>query len=292
MKIDPKRLLAARGAMTKEALADKARISAKQIARLEAAKGPVTCRAHTLECLAKALDVAPEALMPVLPDRQRKTPGWPKPVRLMLSDDTVLKAQLAAQRYGMETRDIFEMAPLLLTLLAEASLADRRARLDAFKAQFKAAMALAPGHLPQAQVSWADHERAADQEQASIVQRDIFGYAIESDDDHDDVESPFFAYLNALIPAGSDAFDGEIGGLTGKVDCRKILEADLTALVGDDHRARYSLEAGYARLRDIPAELEGPDRLADRQAWLAAKIPDDVWQDWQDSIANFDLGDL
>lgn len=291
MKIDPSRLREARGAMTKKDLANKAGVSARQITRLECAKGQTNCHEVTLERLAKALDVATEALMPASPEPMRKTPGGIQPVRLLLSHDSVLKAQLAARRYGMETREIYEIAPLLLTVLAEASLAQRREKLAAFEAQFKEAMSYAPAHLGQAKFSWTDHEQAVWQEKASIDARDLFGAKIE-EMDTDEADTPFVAFLNAMVPADTDAFAHEIGYLTGSLDCRSILEQDLASIVGEDHRARYALEASYVRLQDIPPDLVETEQLSERQAWLASNVPDAVWNDWLAMLENIDLGDL
>ena len=134
MKIQPETLRKLRKGkgLSQQALADEARVDKKTIARIEGGKGGET-RGSTVKLIAKTLRVDPEVLAQepeseAVREADLRKLGY-RTVRLSFLGETVLAYDLVKDRYGVDMRQLIDAAPMLFTLLAEMSLADRRRRL-------------------------------------------------------------------------------------------------------------------------------------------------------------------
>ena len=140
MKVHKETLRNLRKGIQSRGISEVSRVSKKTIARMELGVGEP--RGETVRLLAKALDVKPEILFEA-PDseavREEKLQKHGlRPVKLVLDGETILAFGLVAEQYGVETRQIMKAAPMLFTLLAEMSLADRCHRAKAAKTALEA----------------------------------------------------------------------------------------------------------------------------------------------------------
>ncbi len=299
-----KKLRKARG-LSQEMLADVSGVSKKTIARIETGKGGET-RGGTAKELAKALGVKIEGLAKEFEDEDndneqdvsRRMRGWTfYHPRIPLSGKTLLDYGLVREHYRVDALSLIRAAPLLFTLLAEMSLADRRRRAD----EVEAALKEKPEHLGFAA------EADLDSEFTSISLRDIFAGRVRDDDaarneEYFDEEerNPFSDFLGRLakeLGPQNDAiapenihFDADRGGFHHRFSLFKKFREKLT---GGSSRASCALDSGYARIRDIPRELmpgwtadEKKDKdeaaAAARVKWLEERIPDEDWEEWEE----------
>ena len=149
-------------------------------------------RAHTLECLAKALSVAPDDLTnpapPEAPEhdeaREEKNHTAPErvPVGGLVAPKTRLAYDLVKRRYGVSAVALLNIAPLLFTLHAEASLVRRRATLE--KANTAVGMLRETAYeseLSGLHVGADEADGASYAERASIEKADLFGKCLLDD---------------------------------------------------------------------------------------------------------------
>ena len=176
MKIHPetlKRLRKAQG-WSQQELAEKAKIEKKTIGRLESANGG-EARESTARLLATALKLGNARILAQAPEaeavreevsRIHFDSGGSGP-RVHLDSETALAYDLVEEHYGVDMHRLIEEAPTLFTLLAEASLAERRNRIMEAKAALEEFNRALPGHL-------ADSAWAYKDEEESIERRDLF----------------------------------------------------------------------------------------------------------------------
>lgn len=291
MKIQPERLrrLRKEKGLSREELAKRSKVSARTIQRLEnESERSQTSREYTLDSLAKVLGVEEGVLTGDVsfPDASKA----PAPERVQVGAQVAPKARLAydliRRRYGVSTTEIINMAPLFFTLLAEGSFAWRRDMLE------EASDAI--GRLEQVDREMGyrifDHGaiyagNAHSAEQESIDKADLFGEHLLDTvwtDSFDPSEgNPFACYLRKLASDldSSGVVKVEGGNLSYGTPWLKFPDYDLcndeldnTANGSPD--ARRALETGYARLSDIPRDLEGEDAGKERAAWLEDRLPD------------------
>lgn len=289
-KIDPHRLRELRGGMSRKKLADRARVSERQIRRLESDPGrsrPV--REHTLNQLAEALDVDSGVLTGELPPPESGNVEAPDAGRVQIGAQIPPKARLAydlvKRRYGVSMTEIIGVAPLFFVLLAEGSLARRRKkhreasdtvqRLDEIWSE--SVLGTDGGGV---QVSL----NALDAEEESIEKTDIFGrlyvkgdyrwFLTPAQDDN-----PFAAYLRELSKSFDKRGAVDVGDLRYGSPSRfpdyDLWSDEIDRMANSSPDARRTLELGFARLSDIPDELMGEDSGEKRAAWLEEKLPDD-----------------
>ena len=165
MKINPKtleKLRETRG-LDQQALAERAGVSSRTILRIEIGESGET-RRSTVEQIAKALrikdvkvlgqepesEVVKEAVREALKKSEkegepRRNPLFPffQQVKLRFNSETIIAYDLVEEQYGVDMQKIINAAPLLFTLLAEMSLAERRCRLK----EAEAALENFPNHL-------------------------------------------------------------------------------------------------------------------------------------------------
>ena len=182
MPIDPKRLkeLRKRKRLSRAELADKSRISERQIARLESgAAAKSKARDKTVNDLARVLGVEPgvltgETMMPQASASPLGEGGRSRQVSAQLLSEVSLAYALLKKRYGVSLTTLVNAAPLMFVLLAEGSFVWRReklkeaedaaARLRDFQSAYMA-FQLAAGYT----------EQGAMVEEESIEKRDLFG---------------------------------------------------------------------------------------------------------------------
>ena len=287
--IDPRRLRKLRGGMSRKKLADRARVSERQIRRLESDPERIRpIREHTLNQLAKALGVDSGVLTGELPPPESGEAEVPDAGRVQIGAQIPPKARLAydlvKRRYGVSMTEIIGVAPLFFALLAEGSLARRREKCEE-----------AHGALKQLQEAWKEmghgvaeagaflSEQAYLHEEDSIEKADIFGqHVVENADDFVgtavtlEETNPFAAYLRELSKSldkrgAVDVGDGELRyGSPSRFPDYDIWSDEIDRMANGSPDARRTLELGYARLSDIPDELTGEKRAA----WLEKKLPD------------------
>ncbi len=280
-----------RAKLTQQGLADFARISLKTIARIEGGKNKAN--SHTVNSLAKALDVKPEDL--AKPFREQE----PKPYlhgfqtrRVPFKENTLVALKMNEERYGISLMDQLNMAPLLVALMAEGSLAWRQKQLDMAKE--------AVGTL---WIKSSEANGAMDVEEESLMKRDIFGkQPIQHAEEigFDPGSSPFVKYLcNFAIETGSEFIkvmpdpgegDQEFAeieydcwmtsiNLPQTFVCYSLNAAELDRLTGNNERAMRALQWDHVQMADIPEELLGEDKDEERSNWLGDKIPQAKWDE-------------
>ncbi len=299
MRIHPETLKKLRKAQgwSQQELADKAKIEKKTIGRLESENGG-EARESTARLLAPALKLGNPRILAQGPEseavRDEETrinfdSGGSGP-RVHLDSETALAYDLVEERYGVDMHRLIEEAPTLFTLLAEASLAERRRRVGEAKSALKEFNRALPEHLAESDWAYKDEEE-------SIERRDLFrhpGDLVWDDprwEEYRKYGNPFANFLKKLannIKADNGALDPADVGFDPDMVCRGYLFPEHRArLTGDSRRAEWALSHGYARLGQIPKRLrgEGEQVARERTGWLEAQITDDEWAECEEMMA-------
>jgi hypothetical protein len=236
------------------------------------------------EALAKALGVSIEDLSRAPSEEEdleaslRKS-GY-RPLRTMVDAETALAFKMVQHIYGIPIRSQIEMAPLFAALLAEGSLAWRRKRVEAIEEAADRLMSLGGGHFSFAYSAYRAEDGAA-AERDSIARRDLFGEHV-GDDAFDfgfdpSKNNPFADFLENFskeVGAESVTFDKDFGWKTSEGLPNYRIGADIISRqTGDDPDAEYALLHGHVQLKDLPEELLGDDKEAERVAWMIERIP-------------------
>jgi transcriptional regulator with XRE-family HTH domain len=290
-------------------LAARSKVSKRTISRIESGliKRP---NKATLEKLAKALDIKIADLAKQAGDREAvehrlKKDGYRK-LNTFIDGETSVAYAMVQHVYSVSPKTLIEMAPLFFTLLAEGSVAWRKRKADELSATLKALGSIpsdAP-HLAYAKAGYIAND-ALDDELKSIAERDIFGEKISEEafnfGYNSSGDNPFVSYMHSLgndIDASSLEIDPLALGNLKADDCMPhylIAPADLKTLTGGDIWAEFAIEHGHVRISEIPVNLMGRERKAERVYWISSKIPDEArkeHQDWLDSLLEMDLGSL
>lgn len=294
MHINPnnlRRLRRERGLSRRE-LADKSRVSQKQIQRLEdPEQASRNVRSHTVSRLAKALEVELERLV-----LQPQIPGF-KITRISASllPGVRLAYELVERRYGLSSGQLINAAPLFFALLAEGSLAWRQDQLDAlWKAIDQVRACRDERTRATLHAEHARHDLGYEQE--AINRGDLFsdpypqGYDFDPDEEWD--SSPFADYMRRLAKdlGKPDVVDtkgyGWVGALSAPgVPRYDVCRADLTKIAPWGSYAHYALHAGDVRLSDIPEPLMAEDADERRAAWLEERLSPES-KEWLTSVAD------
>ena len=285
--VDPNvvRQLRERKRLTRTRLAAIAKLSKRHLHRIEGSDAPtVSVRDNTLMNLAKALEVEPSVLTGESPAPRvtpRPAPAERSPIRAMIEPKARLGYTLLKQRYGVNATDLINMAPLFFALLAEGSLAWRRAQLEAAEEAMWRASALGNGHL--ACMNAVHHaEEGLSRERQSIEALDLFGEKIADvayQWGYDSTtKNPFADYLRKLAddlskPDVVSVGDGESDFISWEYPDYDLCGAELNSITNHSPQARRVLEVGHARLDQVPAELRGEDAAEQRAAWLEDQAP-------------------
>ena len=291
---------------SQKALADRSRVSAKTVSRIIAGEERNSNK-NTTAKIAKALGVSPEELAASPADKELRE--IKAKLRAFVSSRTIIdmNAQanrhfdLVSARYGISAQAQIEAAPLLFTILAEMSFADRRNRLNDFRTGRGAVPDTGLQHLKRG-IEIADYkmERLLDKEEASIEARDLSGATINGEDESEDwwVEDQgdvFVSFLSGLANGDRDGLIEIEGGTATNIEY-SILKDDLSRITGDDPFASEALRLGRVRVRDIPANLFGEEKADARIAWLADHLTVDDRADLEEMTEalksiKLDLGD-
>lgn len=281
---------------SQEELAGASEVSKRTIAEIESGKKTVGTRGSTVKLLAKALRVEPEVLgqepeSEAVREVEIRKYGL-RFASLPLKDETILSYDLVKENYGVDMGQIVNAAPMLFTLLAEASLAERRRRFKEAEEAIDAFNRVRPKHL-----AWRSAWEGG-YEEASIAERDLFARSIdwmEADESYYAEErNPFSDFLKQLakeLGPENDAIDPDEIHFDPDPPFNHVplFESYRRNITGNSGRARYALSRGYVRINQIPEELRGEDKEAasKRKKWLEAKVPDEDWDEyknWLDSL--------
>ncbi len=277
--------------LSRQQLADKSGVSARQISRLESSSSANTAvRNHTLNQLAKALGTDTGVLTGDMPlpedakaENRKNNPGVPVSVRLW--PEVRLAYDLIKRRYGVNRTTISNLAPLLFVLMAEGSFAWRLEKLAVLKEAAEKLMESGNGHLAFGRCAYLALD-GAETELKSIENCDLFGKEVDSE-----------AFEFGYDPATSNPFADYLRHLGAKLDIEDIVEiddddllylafeslprstvcgAELDTISGGSAAAKYALTNGHVRLGDIPEDLLSDDATSKRAEWLEAQLPEDA----------------
>ncbi|QYZ71712.1 helix-turn-helix transcriptional regulator [Neotabrizicola shimadae] len=269
-----------------EATRGKHKVGLATIKRIEGTKtGSYEANDRVAEGLARALGVTVQALSTPGAAPAGQQPPAPKPgmrqLRTMIDEETTHAFRMVEQLYGIPPQTQIVMAPLFAALLAEASLDWRRDRAERMQAAAREVSSLATGHLAAARASNQALNCAA-WELSRIANRDLFcddapdeAYEQGYDPNKGNPFSDFLAHFIQQIGARTVEIAPGGGWKTRKGMPRYRIGAEAVAqITARDPEASYALMRGHVRMTDIPAELMAPERLADRNAWLASHLPE------------------
>ena len=310
MTIDPNRLkvLRERNELSRAQLADKARVSLRQIARLESkASAGSTARDRTVNNLAKVLGVEPGVLtgeMPVPGAHPHREDGRSRQVSAWVRPEIGLAYALIKRRYGVSLTTLVNAAPLMFVLLAEGSFAWRREKLKEVEEATERLNSSDSRHLLS---TFGGADRAANgayAERRSIESRNLFGddvleYLVEDGFPFSST-NPFAEYLRDLAAKidDRDILDVEADGRIKDRGALKnfpeftICDGDVDRFTGGSERLNLALRMGYLRVNDIPEKLLADDAAEGRRQWLAQQFEDlpKKSRDIVDGVLSLDLG--
>ena len=311
MHIDPDRLrqLRKQKRLTRQKLAETARVSLRQLHRLEKkAPSPKGVREHTLNQLARALRIDPGVLTGDLPMPEfeaTESPGGSERVKVsaLLHPEVHLAYTLIKRRYKVSQTTIFNLAPLLFVLLAEGSLAWRRRKLeeveeatDRLRNSGTNGAGERIGHLSFVNAVYRVEEQCS-AEGESIQKYDLFGREVGEDTfdlGYDpSTNNPFADYLHE--------FASKIGkpdivlvddetlnhGSLENLPYYWICSEEVRQIAGGSKAALQSLNRGFARLGDIPDELWAEDATDKRVRWLEEQYTDEARRADDENLAEF-----
>lgn len=266
--------------LSREELAARSKISARQIHRLESESASNATRERTINQLAGALRVEPGVLIGELPMPEYATvarleEGERVQVSALIEPEVRLAYDLIKRRYGVNPTAIFNLGPLLFTLLAEGSLAWRREKLKEVDEAAERLYDLGEGHLSFAHAAF--YEEAAGYEDESIEKRDLFGTIADPGWSGYDksTNNPFADYLREFERKIGDPnvihLDPALLNLAGPMNRfphHQVCMSELEEITGGSIEATEALRLGHTRIKDIPEELWAENADEQRRDWL------------------------
>lgn len=293
IQIHPKALKAHRNNknLTQEKLAEatkgRDRVSLPTIKRIESAKEEsYSANERVAKALAKALGITTDDLSrspsdEKLIDKYIRMEGY-RQLNTKVDPETSLAFDMVSEIYGVSKHSQINMAPLFAALLAEASLTWRRERVDEIEEVADRLWNLGGGHFSFANAAYRAID-GAHAERQSIEKRDLFGEDV-GDDAFDfgfdpSENNPFADFLDHLankIEAKTISFDRTYGWKTSEGLPNYRIGADIISkLTGDDPHAEYALLRRHVRLEEVPDDLLGEEKKAERIAWMIERIPEE-----------------
>ncbi len=301
--IDPDRLRELRTSpikgpkLSQEALARKAKLTKRQIQRIEGENRPLIVREKTIKGLADALNVSIQVLSgeEEIPT-QTSRPTLINKSSMKIDSNVMLNFDLLEKAYGVTFENVLNIAPALFAIHAELSL---RWRTKRFKKKINKCLKVMelkdifPGldsTIGGLSDEMSDHFTGTrTEEEASIKNRDIYGVEREFYEDSLDTddENPFAQYLRNFIDEknlGDAAILDSVGeGLPiylptylpdGKTPKHDVCRQTLNELAGGNSEAIFALRIGATRIKNIPIDLLAKNRSVERGHWLVdqAKI--------------------
>jgi hypothetical protein len=258
-------------------------------------------RTGNVELIAQALNVTVDHLVtpPSNPitDAVKTKPGLTRLV-MDLDHTTMNKLQTAARRYQVEAKTIIKFAPLLFSMVAEASFAEREKQLQDWQEKMKTLVDNTPASPEMRAELEARIAEIAQREQACIDQFDLrSGFSSPRQQEAvgmfaaAGVTNPFLSFLKGLsgdqnFVIDSDSIDYLEYWHESLVD---FGEADFRARTEIEELANVAVHEEWISLLDVPSELEQPHRGEDRTRWLASYYGDAkgdfqlAWRRWRES---------
>ena len=261
------------------------RVGVATIKRIEASDMPRDVRSHTAQCLARALGISVEELSGEPRDDGESEGklrffGY-RPIKGAIKAENALSFEMVEHLYGVPVDRQIAVAPLLLALMAEGSLAWRREKLAAIDEAVEKldSLASSAGHLSFAYAVGAANGSIAERE--SIEKRDLFGrqasdFAYQKGYNPNE-NNPFVDYLRTLatrIEFDDNQIDIDSDIFSDDLPDYRIGASVVEKTAGDDRQAYYAMSRGHAKVKDIPEDLLGEDRKDERIAWMILRIPD------------------
>ena len=254
-----------------EQLSERARIDKGTIWRLEQGND-TNARESTIQKLARALNVEPavltgKAVVPEVDDDSKYFLMAKLNFRLSYSTHNAL--YLISERYGVTHQEVLELAPFLFCCAAEASLRQRRDRLQQAERACESARNLEREmqHLPDPDFTASEEKFAAESE--SINNQDLFGLQIEDANIRNDgTDNPFAIFLDGLAKntGGNATFDSY--GFRDFPEYR-ICPEQAAGIAHDDTELAEAILRGLVLLNDMPKEIP---RGKQRVEWLRGKV--------------------
>jgi len=297
MPIKPEVLktLRKRKKLSRQQLAERTKLSLRQLARLESGTASSTkVRERTLEQLAKVLGVEQGVLTgeQALPEaapipEERADQGERVQVSAALLPEVRLAYSLIQRRYGVNMTTIINSAPLLFILLAEKSLAWRREKIeradeavDEIRKLYDSYALEDPADYDSGLLYW---------ENEFITKLNLFGpEGLGSEN-----RNPFAVYLRELANGINDPDVIEISDnkifLDGPIEgfpVHNLCKEELYQISNHSPAAWAALKYGDVRVSDIPKELWAEGAAEERAEWLEAKLSEESLF----RIADYDLG--
>lgn len=201
---------------------------------------------------------------------ERLTPLGMKRSVCFAKTDIQLNYDLVERQYGVDRHLLFNMAPLMFTILAEMSL---KWRLQNIERVQRSIIESAPDYLNLEPLA---NEYELQEELASILAKDVFADKFDIGGISSMFKSsynPFALYLAKI----SDSFDVEVFDTTetsvsgGEFPSYAILQTILEEICAGDELAELSLKEGYVKIADIPLDISHEGRIN----FLTSKIPDE-----------------
>lgn len=290
------RRLRRRFGFSQQDLADRAKVSKRTIARLEAGEAQAENRSRTIHNLARALKVEADVLSaPLSDDDINDASDEMQRVMTFVAPGAMLDYQMVEDRYGVSIDGLVSAAPWMFAFLAEMSLHDRREKLGAARSHLAQLRDVMASHLGQAPEPFTEVQARLDAEEASLAGDDVFGRMLPEIGEWPEVEDhPFAAFLaSQAAKSGSPVVDPvELETqLCEPLPLWSVHSAWLNDLSGGDPVAAYAVRRGLVRVSDIPEELRGDARAAERVAFLQRDVPTQEKTQIEKSHSNANMGD-
>jgi transcriptional regulator with XRE-family HTH domain len=255
--------------LTLAQLAETSGVNQSTIHKIEAGKRPHP-HLSTVRKIADHLGVQPNILMgedmedegDLLEFFSRKSQ-----VRFKMSDYARNSLQLVAERYGLEPEHILHLAPFLFHCAAEASLQERKRRLNRINDQLAALeVSEASKHLAYFYVDGWRGDEALFAEQRSIDRRDLFGLLASDEAVPPDYEpsedNPWVQFLKSLAAKSGGAAEFEYWTPRSNHFAYSVVCEDAISLVGGNAEAADHIIHGRARLHELSASVREIGRSA------------------------------
>ena len=295
-------------------LAEKAGISERQIARIEAYKTAPN-PAHQKK-LAAALRVHVRDLFgstefarrlhqfePGSIEYEKSRGKAAKPMSATVSTQARLAYALIRRRYGWTIGEIVELTPVLFVLLAEGSLAHRRKKHDQMDETWKSAADELKSFLGEFREQLQEEKESIESFDLRGVNKQRVSAAVFRNERDED---PFVTYLSHLADE-LELQDDEPRCFQGERRLfARICRAELDWLAGGSERARWALEYGDVNVATIPDDLLAEDERgfeipheekasSRRIKWLESQLTADMERavrDWRENLGVVDRGGL
>lgn len=273
----PKRLRKSKG-WSQEQLADSTRlgglprIDTQTISRLERGKAGHT-RGRTIDQLARALSVDRNVLVQEAPESQpARMRNARTQLKISIGTEQRNALHLVALRYNVVHQQIIELAPLLFCWAAEASLRQRRNRIDRFEVAEKSARDALRGSQYLPIPASSDAEEIIASERASIDANDILGLYLELPAADYNADNPFETFLRELVADFRDIITFDFMPFMDSPEY-KVCPEEASQLVGGDLDLTEDILEGRVPLHELPSEIDErePGMTEQRTEWARAQ---------------------